>query len=130
MNDAVGAILRDLPSRFRGSYVFPSQTGDTPLDSDNFRSRVFNPALKRAEIENFRWHDLRHSFASRLAMQGEDLLTIKNLLGHKTMEMTLRYAHLSPGHHRDAVQRLARNRTGTNTGTDGRVESRDSQPDR
>jgi hypothetical protein len=44
--------------------------------------------------------------------------------------MTLRYAHLSPGHHRDAVQRLARNRTGTNTGTKDRGESNNSLPAR
>jgi integrase len=130
MNDAVGAILRALPSRFRGSYVFPSRTGDTPLNGRNLCNRVFNPALKRAGIENFRWHDLRHTFASRLAMQGEDLLTIKDLLGHKTMDMTLRYAHLSPGHHRDAVQRLARNRTGTNTGTVETTEKSASESDR
>ncbi len=53
-------------------------------------------------------HTLRHTFASWLAMQGEPIITIKNLMGHSSLEMTLRYAHLSPSHERDAVIKLAR----------------------
>ena len=52
-------------------------------------------------------HTLRHTFASWLAMQGEPIITIKNLMGHSSLEMTLRYAHLSPSHERDAVIKLA-----------------------
>jgi integrase len=63
-------------------------------------------AFRAAQIKDFRFHDLRHSFASRLAMEGVDLLTIRDLMGHKTMAMTLRYSHLSPGHRRTAVERL------------------------
>jgi Phage integrase family len=85
---------------------FPSDTGETPLDAQNFVNRVFLPALRRAHIDNFHWHDLRHAFASRLVMKGVDLRTVQELLGHKTMAMTLRYAHLSPAHKLDAVQRL------------------------
>src|SRR5262245_52763490 len=93
-------------------------------------NRVFNKALKFARIEDFTWHCLRHTFASRLVMSGVDLRTVQDLLGHKTITMTLRYSHLSPAHRLDAVQRLNRppgypvartqngERTGTKTGTE------------
>lgn len=79
--------------------------------------RHFVPALEAAGIENFRWHDLRHTFASRLAMAGETIQTIAELLGHSSIQMAQRYAHLSPGHLRAAVQRLVPGKTGTTTGT-------------
>ena len=51
-------------------------------------------------------HDLRHTFASHLAMQGESFKAIQELMGHASIEMTMRYAHLSPSVKRDAVTRL------------------------
>ena len=62
---------------------------------------------KAADIENFTWHDLRHTFASRLVMAGADLSSVQKLLGHKSILMTMRYAHLAPGHLQDAVEKLA-----------------------
>jgi site-specific recombinase XerD len=130
MNDTVRDILRALPSRLKSPYVFPSATGETPLDARNYMNRVFNKALKVARIEDFTWHSLRHTFASRLVMTGVDLRTVQDLLGHMTIAMTLRYSHLSPAHRLDAVQRLNRppahpvgraqksERTGTKTGTE------------
>ncbi len=117
MNDTVREILRARKSRLKSAYVFPSETGETPIDACNYVRRVFMPAIEAAAIENFRWHDLRHTFASRLIMAGVDLRTVQELMGHKTITMTLRYSHLSPAHQLEAVQRLNRNPTATTTAT-------------
>jgi len=118
MSEDLRVVLRTLPSRLKSAWVFPSPTGLQALDAQNFRNRTFLPALARAEIAGFRWHDLRHTFASRLVMAGVDLATVQSLMGHKTVEMTMRYAHLSPGHRHEAVQRLKRRSpTDTTTGT-------------
>lgn len=106
LNETAVAVLRDAPSRCVSDWVFPSRTGATPLEPHNFLNRVFAPALKEAGIRDFRWHDLRHTFASRLVMNGVDLATVKELMGHKTLAMTLRYAHLSTAHRVAAVRML------------------------
>lgn len=62
--------------------------------------------LERAKITKFRWHDQRHHFASRLVQQGVALNTVRKLLGHQSMAMTIRYAHLSPDQEREAVEKL------------------------
>ena len=67
---------------------------------------AFNAALKRAGIEDFRFHDLRHTFASHMIMKGGSLKEVQEILGHKTMTMTLRYAHLSQEHKKKAVNLL------------------------
>ncbi len=67
---------------------------DKPLDL----RAAFESALKRAEITDFHWHDLRHCTASYLAMNGASLAEIAEVLGHKTLQMVKRYSHLSDGH--------------------------------
>ncbi len=71
-------------------------------------STAFATAVRRAKISDFTFHDLRHTFASRLVMGGVDLTTVKELMGHKHIAMTLRYAHLAPGHKRAAIAVLDR----------------------
>jgi len=77
---------------------------------------AFSNALKRSGIKDFRFHDLRHTFASHLVMNGTNLRTVQQLLGHKDIQMTMRYAHLSKDFVQDAVDHLGDKfkRCGTN----------------
>jgi len=96
-------LLRELRSLSKtGEYVF-SLDGHSRIQSIR---TGFENARKRARISDFTFHDLRHTFASHLVMSGVDLLTVKELLGHKSINMTLRYSHLSPAHKRKAVELL------------------------
>jgi len=67
----------------------------------------FEPAVREAGIQNFTWHGLPHTFASRLLMAGVDLRSVQELMGHKSIQMTCRYAHLAQTHQLAAVERLA-----------------------
>lgn len=84
------------------SLVFPGKNFNNPIDLRT----PFENALKRAEITDFRWHDLRHSCASYLAMNGASLAEIAEILGHKTLQMVKRYAHLSEAHTSKVVARM------------------------
>jgi integrase len=67
---------------------------------------AWRSAIKRARLENFTFHDLRHTFASHLIMRGASLKEVQELLGHKNIKMTMRYAHLSQEHKKKAVNLL------------------------
>lgn len=98
----IGVALDLLKSHYDQSendLVFPGKDGSKPID---LRSS-WEKALKMAEIDDFRWHDLRHSAASYLAMNGASVLEIADILGHKTLQMVKRYAHLSEQHSHSVV---------------------------
>ena len=87
------------------AYVFPGRTDktkDKPLDFE----RPWQTALKRAELKDFRFHDLRHTAASYLAMHGAGLREIADILGHKTLAMVQRYSHLTQDHKAAVVDRM------------------------
>ena len=96
--------LQSLIRRVDCPYVF--------LDSEGKRHKdirtAFHGACRRAGIKDFRFHDNRHTFASQMVMNGADLMTVKELLGHKTLEMTLRYSHLAQSHKANALMALDR----------------------
>jgi len=87
-----------------GPIVFPGRDGGELAEIKTAWANL----LKAAKITAFRWHDMRHHFASRLVMAGVDLNTVRELLGHSDLKMTLRYAHLAPEHKAAAVQKLMR----------------------
>ena len=114
LNEAALAALRVLLSRGDGTEcVFRSEATGEPLKGSR---HWFESAVRAARIKDFRWHDLRHTFASRLRMKGVPLEDIADLLGHKSLMMTRRYAHLGPSRLHEAVARIA-GRTDTTTVT-------------
>ncbi len=103
MDETLYETLSVLPSRFKKGYVFPSpRTGGRRYDF----KKPFRAAVTKAGIEDFRFHDLRHTFGSHLVMNGVDLRTIQELLGHYSVSMTEKYAHLAPDHRTRAVKTL------------------------
>lgn len=110
MNEDVYSTLRELYHP-ENNYVFLTKKGSPYKEI----KKGFKSALKRAGIDDFRFHDLRHTFASHLAMNGWNLQTIQRLMGHKDFKMTLRYSHLTKSHLQDAVNSLGKSfRVGTN----------------
>lgn len=110
MTEGVKAILKERANGKPTEYVFRSIKGGRVMEvSDSFARVVerlgFNEGIKDRRYK-ITFHTLRHTFASWLALQGEPILTIKELLGHKSLEMTLRYAHLVPDQKREAALRL------------------------
>lgn len=103
INDELDRVFKEIRKEqgLSSEYVFTYQRKHI-LRID----RSFKGALRRAGIENFRFHDLRHTFASHLVMKGATIKEVQELLGHKTISMTMRYAHLSPEHKKRAVNLL------------------------
>jgi integrase len=109
INEILYEELSRLPRHVTSPYLFCHPDGARILRVD----RSFHSAVKQAGIEKFRFHDLRHTFASHLAMRGVPLETIGTLLGHKDPKRTKRYAHLSPVSLKAAVTTLKDLRQGT-----------------
>ncbi len=101
-DDATTALKKWKQQGKKSGHVFPGK-GRQRLDNI---SSSWTGLVKDAKIKNFRFHDLRHSFASKLIMKGVPLNTVRELLGHADLKTTLRYAHLAPDHKADAVALL------------------------
>jgi integrase len=104
MNDAVFELLSNLYQKRKSEFLFPStrKIGERFLDP----KVGFMKAVRLGEIPHIRFHDLRHTFATRLVRSGVDLITIQQLLGHSKITTTARYAHSSVDAKINAVKRL------------------------
>jgi integrase len=106
LSEGAKDILRSLDSFLRSPWVFPSPKAPLKAHNpDSFINHVYAPALKKAGITGACWHTLRHTAASRPIMAGVDLFSVKEFLGHRDIQTTMRYAHLAPGHLQEAVNR-------------------------
>jgi integrase len=120
LNTTALAAFRLLYNRpLRAERVFLSEDGQSLVGYKHW----FTPAVEKAGVKNFTWYCLRHTFASRLAMAGVDLRTIADLMGHASIQMTMRYAHLAPSHKLSAVEKLMTAPTDTTTDTEVILES-------
>ncbi|MGC1648375.1 MAG: site-specific integrase [Candidatus Sulfotelmatobacter sp.] len=127
MNSEVVSALRTVEARpVRGRRVFLSEDGSPLVGYKHW----FGPALETAKLcdTGVTWYTLRHGFASRLVMAGVDLRTVADLMGHATIQMTMRYARLAPAHKLDAVERLVSTGPDTDTNTDTKQISESVQP--
>jgi site-specific recombinase XerD len=102
INSAARAALEEL-SRTTDKSEFVCLT----QDHITFRHWWEKAVLTESEVKDFHWHDLRHTFASRLVMNGVDICTVSKLLRHGNVATSQRYAHLSDAHLQDAVERLS-----------------------
>jgi len=102
MNESLYQELKKMSQDQESEYIFCNKKG---VPYGNVR-KSFDRALKIAGIDNFRFHDLRHTFASQLVINGCDIRTVQQLMGHKDIKMTMRYSHLSKSHLQEAVERL------------------------
>ncbi len=121
--ETLRAWQKNIQENFPGGstgLVFPNRDGKPITETKTAWAKL----LKDAGLKNFRWHDMRHHFASRLVMAGVDLNTVRELLGHADIKMTLRYAHLAPEHKRAAVELISGSSAGAGAGKVVQMKSR------
>ena len=121
MNSIVVGLFSELKEQRSPSPLDPIFPHDV-----RYLRRAFDKAVKAAGLHPFRFHDLRHTFASRLAMRGANDRTLMALGGWKSPAMLSRYAHLSPAHLWQAVEGLTQSATVTKTVTETQVESEEA----
>lgn len=105
LNQIAVEVLRSVPRRLDSDFVFTGRFPGQPFFDLKGR---FEQAVKAAKLEGVTFHTLRHSAASHLVMSGVDLATVREILRHKSISMTLRYSHLAPEHKKAAVDALAK----------------------
>jgi integrase len=109
LNDTAFQKLKEVHQKTASyRYVFVHLDGKFEGQPITDIKNAFNGAVERAKIQDFRFHDLRHTFCSWLAIRGVPLTAIQKLAGHASIKMTLRYAHLSPRYLADEVKALDR----------------------
>jgi site-specific recombinase XerD len=104
VNSSTRAAIERLQLAKKADAVYVCRS--TKDDAQRDWRRWLEDSAKAAGVQDFHWHDLRHTFASRLVMAGVDIRTVQELLGHKSILMTMRYAHLSPDHRQAAVEKI------------------------
>ncbi len=104
LSDRAIEVLNQIPKTPNNAYIFASPVKEgEPIKEIK---KAFKKALRKAGIEDFRFHDLRHTFASHYQMTTNDEQGLRELLGHKSVNMTKRYAHLSLKHIKDGIDAL------------------------
>ena len=103
MNYTVESTLRNLKAESKEEYVFVDPRTRKRMHS---LKTAFGALIEEAKIENFWFHCLRHTFATRLVARGIDIVTVRDLMGHRDIKMTLRYAHPTPENKVRAVESL------------------------
>lgn len=104
LNERALEVVKRRLNKASGSYLFPSpRNPEKPLVKLN---NAHYGALRRSKLSHFRIYDLRHTWATRAAMSGIDLVTLAALLGHSKINMVMRYAHPTESHQRLAMKRL------------------------
>lgn len=102
MDSTVVELFRNYPRTAGSDFVFTNARGGRI----GWLQHGFRKALVRAGLSDLHFHDLRHTFASQWMMSGGELYALKDILGHKSIAMTQRYAHLSPAYRRSMVDRM------------------------
>lgn len=118
INTTLHELLKNQVRRIDSPLVFHNDDGKRWADL----KRSFATACRRAKLLDFRFHDLRHTFASQLVMAGVPIASVSKLLGHATLTMTMRYAHLAPDHLQSAVEVLTQIKGNTS------AANQDNQP--
>ena len=126
LNDKAMEALRQHPRRLDSQWLFPQDDGQFIRNPHHACAAAIVRLSRRAGLRRIGWHTLRHTFASHLVMSGVSLKAVQELLGHATIEMTMRYAHLSPEVKVNAVKILDRPR-GTLGAHDSAEEGKSAQ---